>query len=87
MSGNVNTEQFYRIIRVLDRSHDPRIRVAALKRLYRHYVRISRLPLSPESLDIFRDMGEKLVDVLQDELEMNHEYCRAIQVLRHDIRQ
>ncbi len=45
------------------------------------------MPLSPESLDIFRDMGEKLVDVLQDELEMNHEYCRAIQVLRHDIRQ
>jgi hypothetical protein len=32
-------------------------------------------------------MGEKIVDVLQDELEMNHEYCRAIQVLRHDIRQ
>ncbi len=27
------------------------------------------------------------MDVLQDELEMNHEYCRAIQVLRHDIRQ
>jgi hypothetical protein len=37
-------------------------------------------------LDIFADIGEGLMSVLQTELEMNHEYCQALQGLRHEIR-
>jgi len=42
MSVNQYTQQVDRVIRVLHSSRDPNVRLAALNRLYRLYVRISR---------------------------------------------
>lgn len=48
---------------------------------------INRLPQSPETMDAVADIGEGLIGIVQNELELNHEYCSALQDLRQMVRQ
>jgi hypothetical protein len=71
--------------RVLERSHDPAVRLEALRRLYRIYISLHRLPQNPDSDEILKQLGDSILSMAELELEINHSYCSSLQDLRRGL--
>jgi hypothetical protein len=72
--------------RALERSHDPVVRLEALRRLYRIYVRLHRMPQTPELVEMLEQLGDSILSMAELELDINHTYCSSLQDLRRDLR-
>lgn len=70
----------------LERSHDPVVRLESLRRLYRIYVRLQRLPQNPDLDVIVKQLGDSILSMADLELEINHSYCSSLQELRQGLR-
>jgi hypothetical protein len=64
--------------RVLERSHDPAVRLEALRRLYRIYISLHRL-------QILQQLGDLILSMAELELDINHSYCSSLQDLRRGL--
>jgi hypothetical protein len=71
--------------RALERSHDPAVRLEALRRLYRIYISLHRLPQNPDLDEILQQLGDSILSMAELELEINHSYCSSLQDLRQGL--